>query len=349
MNKIWVYICVLFCLVSFAGEKAAWAELGHRDVPLFKPQRLGFNLEFQSFKSRANYASTGLLHDLFEGNEFLTFDLLLNITYDFSDVWAFTAGVELAYGESFDQNYRRSTRRVRGINLGVYRLLQITPSLFLIPDAHYFLNTTKNSVADDDVSIGDGAPWGQVGVWFVHEFPSVFLYKLYAGFRSRGEGYSNLLVYRIGPEVKLERFGLGVSFTGFKTITNDTSSENALSERQQVITLYNAGSLRYNSENPYTEEVSVWLSYEFETLSFVKLGVHQVLGIENTADGFGFLLELQTSFRVDDGGLSFPYFTKTTRRAKERGNRAVLKNLGPDPREKGGQPVAPVVVPASEF
>lgn len=320
------------------------AELGHNNVPLFKSQRLSINIEAQSFKSTSNYSEEGQRQSLISNNEFQTYDMLIGVTYDFSDYWSFTTGIELAYGESYDNSFRRSTRRIRGLNFGVYRLVQLIPGIFLIGDAHYFLNITENKIDDDEVSIGDGVSWAQAGVWWVHEFPNFFLYKLYAGYRSRTDSYSGLLVYRFGPEIWLQRFGMGFSFAGYMTLVNDKSSPDDLSERQQINTFYNAGSLRYNAENPHLEEVGVWLSYEIETLSFIKLGVHQVLGVENTADGFGFLVELQTSFRVDDGGLSFPYFAKTTKRAKKRGNRALLRNLGPDPRDQSPSvtPIVPV-------
>ncbi|MCO5113082.1 MAG: hypothetical protein M9899_02790 [Bdellovibrionaceae bacterium] len=325
------------------------AELGRKEVPLFKPQRLSLGMELQSFKSRANYSGTRQSQDLIAGNEFLTFDMLLSATYDFSDYWAFTAGAELVYGESYDHNYRRSTRRFRGLSLGVYRLLQVVPSIFIIADAHYFLNLTTNSISDDDVSIDDGTQWAQMGVWLVHELSPHFVYKLYAGYRSRSKGYADYLVYRVGPEVRLKNYGAGLNFMGLMSVTDDSSSAALQSERQQINTLYNAGSLRYNAKNPHIEEVALWISYEFDTLSSVKLGAHQVLGLENTADGFGFLFEVQASFRVDEGGFSFPYFTKTTKRAKYKGNRALLKNLGPDPRDKGAPSSSTPVVPANEF
>lgn len=341
-----VFSLMVFCITPVL---AVHAELGKHEVPLFKPQRLSLGVEFQSFKSTANYSGTRQHQDLVAGNEFLTFDMLIQAIYDFSDFWAFSAGVELVYGESFDHNYRRSTRRIRGLNLGVYRLLQVIPNIFLIADAHYFLNFTKNSIDDDDVSISDGAQWGQMGVWLVLELADAFVLKFYGGYRLRDGGYSDLLIYRVGPEFRLKHFGAGVSFVGYQSVTEDTSTPDVLSERQQINTLYNAGSLRYNAENPHLEEVAVWLSYEYDTLSAVKLGVHQVLGLENTADGFGFMLELQASFRVDEGGFSFPYFTKTTRRAKYKGNRALLRNLGPDPRDGPAPTLVPTVVPPEDF
>lgn len=344
-----IHIQCFLALILCFGSHMARAELGQKDVPLFKPQRLSLGIEFQSFKSRANYSGTRQQQDLVAGNEFLTFDLLLSATYDFSDYWSFTTGVELAYGESYDHNYRRTSRRIRGLNVGVYRLLQVFPTVFLIADAHYYLNLTSNSITEDEVSIGDGVQWAQAGLWFVHELSPHFVYKLYGGYRSRQKGYSDYFVYRVGPEVRLQNYGAGFNFVGYMSVTDDTSTPEVLSERQQINTLYNAGSLRYNAKEPHMEEVSMWVSYEFDTLSSIKLGAHQVLGLENTADGFGFLIELQAAFRVDEGGFSFPYFTKTTKRAKHRGNRALLKNLGPDPRDKGVPSSSIPVVPASDF
>lgn len=309
----------------------AFAELGQHDIPLFKPRRLGLGIEMQSFKSTANYTDAGRRAELPTGYEFQTYDVLLSTTFDASDDWAYSLDLSLAYAESFNLADRRNSRRVRDIKFGAYRLFELDKKKFFVIDAFYLQNFISNKISSDKVSIGDGVFWAQLGIWWHHELNTYLEYNAYSGFRQRGGGLSSLFIYKFSPQIKLKKFALGFEFAGYSTVIESSAEDNL--ENQVINQEYNALSQRYNSNNPHLEELLLWAGYEFEPLTYLNFGVNKVLGLENTADGFGFYLEMKSSFLITDSGLSFPYFLQSTQRRKSNQKKVRLKNNGVDAKD----------------
>lgn len=334
------------------------ADLGHRNVPLFQPQRLQFSIEVQSFKTTKNLIENGQEEFLPQGYDFQTYDVLLSTVYDFSNSWAMSFDLGLGYAESFDNVSYRNSRELKDIKLGLYRLYDFKSLGQLILDGYFLLTLINNNVDKDEVSVSDGISWLQIGAWwqpskinyslsekdleyqtqFARKSPFRFNVLTYAGFRSRPE-FADQLILKIHPSFKWHSFILGFDFNAFLSVNKESDSEKI--NKALLNQRYNASSMRFNAWNPEMHEGLLWLGFQPNPYSQLKFGVHKVLGVENTAEGLGYFFEWQTSMLATASGMMFLDFFNTSNKKNPKKNTDLrIKNYGPAPKQPSKEPIS---------
>lgn len=339
-----------FCLFISFGISAS-ADLAHRNLPAFQPQRLQLTLEAQSFESNTNFLESGTKEKLPSGFQFITYDVVLSSMYDLSDEWAISADLGLGYAEStakvLDSFEYRNNRQIKDLKLGLWRLYDTVHFGRFILDGFYLLNFIDNDLNNDEASVSDGVSWLQAGFWwqpkrhpstmdeFEKEFPSVSPHRAtlrtYLGFRSRG-GLSDVLIYKIHPQFAYKKFVYGAELNGMLTVIKQ--DDDAKIDSEVLNQRYNASIFRYNAWNPDVLEGMLWMGYQVRPYSQVRAGFSQILGQKNTADGFGFFLEWQTSMTITPSGILFSDFFGTSNKVNPRRNNMEIRNYGPAPKEE---------------
>ncbi len=338
-------LIVFFAL--FGLHFSASADLAHRNVPAFQPQRLQLSLEAQSFESNTNFLGDGSEDPLPKGYNLITYDIVLSSMYDLSDEWAISADLGLGYAESFNNIDYRNNRQFKDIKLGLWRLYDTVYLGRFIIDGFYLYNFVENDLDKDQVSISDGVSWVQAGFWwqprrhpktkdrYEKEFATVSpfraTFRTYLGFRSRG-GFSDVLVYKFHPQIGYKKFVLGAELNGIVSVVKESDEEKVNNE--VLNQRYNASIWRYNSWNPDVLEGMIWAGYQVRPFSQIRGGVTQVFGQKNTAEGFGVFLEWQTSMTITPSGLLFSDFFGTSNKVNPRRNNIEIKNYGPAPEEE---------------
>lgn len=351
MNSMRLYI-LIFLMLAFFSTKVC-ADLAHRNLPYFSPQRLQLAIEFQSFRADSNFLSDGSKEVLPYGFKFLTYDLVLSTMYDLNDMWAMSADLGLGYAESFNNVDLRNSREIKDLKLGLWRLFDKKENGRFIVDGFYLLNFIKNDLSNDEVSVTDGVSWLQLGVWWEPDLgrseykynkhsdhsPHKYMIRTYLGFRARA-GYSDVLIYKIHPQFSYKKFIYGAELNGLIAVIKESEEDRIA---KQVINFeYNASVFRYNAWNPNMVEGMVWAGYQSSPYSQVRFGASQVLGLKNVAEGFGFFFEWQTSMTVTPSGLFFKDVFGNSKKSNPRKNLIEIKNYGEDP-----QNATPKVNPSS--
>jgi hypothetical protein len=325
----------------------AKADLAHRNIPMFQPRRLQLGFETQYFHSNSNYLDNGTQENFPAGIKFLTYDLVINSMYDLSDEWGVSGDLGLAYAESFNSVDLRNSRKLKDLKLGIYRLYETHSFGRFIVDAYYSMSFVSNSVNKDETSVGDGISWLQGGVWWepgknkedksnsYEKFtaPSAFQPNLrtYLGFRSRAS-LSDVLIYKIHPQFKYKKYVFGGEMNGTLSIFKEAASSKV--QRDLLNQLYNAASSRYNAWNPNILELMAWAGYQPKPYSQFRFGVSQVVGLENTANGFGLFFDWQTSMTMTSSGMIFSNFFDGSNKANPKKNSIQIKDYGPEPKKE---------------
>lgn len=332
----------IFFLSIFLWSPLVFADLGHRTLPLFHPKRLQLGVEAQSFSSDTNFLSNGTKDVLPSGYKFLTYDIILNSMYDFSDDWAASLDLNLAYAESYNNIDRRNSRKIKDLKLGFFKLYDTKYLGRFIFDGFYLLNFVSNDLDVDQVSVSDGVSWAQLGVWWepkkgiksimddkktVSKFSPTI--RAYVGFRNRSN-YSDLLIYKIHPQFAYKKFVMGLEANGIVSVIKEDAQEQV--NKEVLNQRYNASNFRYNSWNPAVLEGMVWLGYRPQPYSQLRIGASQILGSENTAQGMGVFIDWQTSMTITSSGMLFSDFFSSSKKGNPRSNKIEIKNYGPEPK-----------------
>ncbi len=344
LNKIFISLLLLVISIS------AFADLGHRNVPLFQSRRLQFGIEAQSFRSTKNFIENGKKEILPSGFRYLSYDVLLSTMYDLSNEWALSLDLNVSYAESFNTVTIRNNRKLKDIKLGIYRLYDLKEYGQVILDGYYLFNFVENDVDQDQVSVSDGISWLQFGAWWQ---PSKLNYSLsekeldyqkkfgqkseiqptirtYLGFRTR-PNFSDLIILKIHPQFKTNKFIFGAEFNSQFSVIKESNSDKI--QKALLNQRYNASSFRYNAWNPTVYEVLLWLGFQPNPYTQFKFGTSQILGAENTADGFGVFFDWQTSMIATSSGMIFTdFFDKLNEKNPKKNTDIKIKNYGPEPK-----------------
>lgn len=341
----------IFFLFQIFIAPLAFADLGHRNIPLFQPKRLQFTIEAQSFKTDENFIAGGEKEVLPNGFEYLTYDIIMSTMFDFSDELAGSLDLNLSYAESFNNVSFRNNREIKDLKIGLFKLYDLKKFGQIVVDGYYLLNFAENDVNKDEVSVSDGISWFQVGAWWQPpkmeylmeekdlEYRKKFAKKsefqptvqAYAGFRSRPD-FSDVLILKLHPRFKYNKFIMGAEFNGIFSVIKEGDSKKV--EKALLNQRYNASSFRYNAWNPTVSEIYLWLGFQPNTFSQFKFGASQVFGNENTADGMGFFFEWQTSMIATASGMIFSnFFDRANAKNPQKNTDMRIKNLGPEPKE----------------
>lgn len=343
-----MYIKLISVFCGILVGTSAFADLGGRTVPLFSPQRLQLGIEGQTFRTNSNFLSNGLKENLPSDYRFLTYDFAISSMYDLSEEWAVSSDLGISYAESYSNSDLRVSRKIRDLTLGIYRLYDTTYFGRFILDGHYLYNFVDNKTSNDEVSVGDGISWLQLGFWweprktrnknskdsdYVEKFGAVSpfqgILRTYLGFRTR-PGFSDVLVFRVHPHLIYKKFMIGGELNGMLSVVKE--DDDAKVSKEVYNSQFNASSFRYNSWNPYILEGAAWIGYRVRPYTQIRLGGSQVLGMENTAAGTGFFFDIQTSMAVTPSGMFFSDYFSKTKKLNPRRNNIEIKNLGPAPK-----------------
>lgn len=327
-------------MLAFYSSKVL-ADLAHRNLPYFSPQRLQLGIEFQSFSADSNFLSDGSKETLPAGFKFLTYDIVLSTMYDLNDLWAISADLGLGYAESFDNTDFRNSREIKDLKLGLWRLFDKKEYGRFTVDGFYLFNFIENNISKDEVSLTDGVSWLQLGVWwepdlgrsqanydkYKNRSANKYLIRTYLGFRTR-PGYSDVIIYKIHPQFSYKKFIYGAELNGLITVIKE--SEAARIDKEVLNVEYNASVFRYNAWNPNTVEAMAWAGYQTSPYSQIRFGASQVVGLKNVAEGFGFFFEWQTSMTITPSGLFFSDIFENSQKSNPRKNNMEIKNYGKD-------------------
>lgn len=310
------------------------AEIRRGAISYFNPGTILLGVEAQSFESRANFGTDGQIEKLPSGFRFLTYDVTLFGAYDLNDRWSLRHDLILAYGESFNGKYLRNTRRLKGLRLGVQRLFDIKVLGFIIFDGLYYQNFTVNRSHQGRVSIDDGVPWFQGGIWWDFLRQYAFLnFKAYIGLRLRPEDFSDLLVTQLHLNVLFtNHLFLGLEANKYTSINEKSFSSEI--EKTLINQEYNALSQRYNILNPSLLEAYAYGGFKWSKTNQIRVGMTVALGEENTAQGFGIFLDWQTSFVATSAGFIQSEFLKGDEKRKHKKGHINLEDYGPKVKDK---------------
>jgi len=318
----------IFCAAPFSVPKA-YAEriYGQIEPPRFKLGRLALKYEVDRFKARNNFNSNGKANADLTG-DFEAYNFYLAVENDLSLTSAVSAGLLFGLSQSSKQGISRGNSDLKGVQIGYNKLLPFSKKeLSFIADIKYFQSFYSNSFGSDEVSIGDGASWVQMGTWVgTDQFKFARLW-LYGGFNYPLRGLSKNFVFMVKPEFKVSKGRLGVGLEGQIPIIDDTDLEEP-TDRLRLIDEYNGGSLYYQPINAEFVGVSAWFGFEPAPLTEVKIGVGERLSGRSAAQGLIVFLSLDLAFSVTRMGYDFPYVRIDRSKSRVQKNKGIrrLKN-----------------------
>ncbi len=299
----------LSLILFFALSPKAFGErlYGHFDPPKFKAQRIGLKYEMDYFDASGNFLENGDKESLASTNSFSAYNFHFQTDYDLSSKGSLTFGFQVGASSSEDIEFGRDNSTLKGIFFGGAYKLKVIKGWASVLDARYYLTQAKNSRTRNKVSVGDGVNWLGGGLWLGRRVHKKAILWMYGGVKLRSGGLSDLFLYSIRPQIKLnKKFRLGFGVEGFLSFSDDKFTSDP-APRLEVTSGFNGNSLRYYSVNPAYHEVQGWVGYRYKPYSVVRLGfANPVLG-ENTATGLRAFLTLETSMGWNGGGLSFSF------------------------------------------
>ncbi len=325
-----LYIILLIKFTSlFVLNESAQAErvYGQIEPPRFKVGRLALKYEMDRFEASDNFDAEGNRTPL--PGSFSSYNAYIGAENDLSTKWSTSFGVLMGRSSSHLNGVSRSNTDLKGLQFGVSRFVLNSKKrkLDLIADFKFFLNFYNNDYGSDEVSVGDGANWFQLGLWAGTDRFEKFKLWAYGGLNHPTNGFSKNLVFLIRPEFKFWKGRLGLGLEGEIPLIDDEDTQNPTT-RLRLSDEYNGGSFYYQPVNPEFVAANVWFGYEPVPLTQLKIGLGDLLYGRSTADGLRVFLALEFSFSVTRSGYSFPYVKINRKESKIQKNRGIrrLKN-----------------------
>jgi hypothetical protein len=329
-------VVFIISLVQWLNQPNAQAErvYGQLEPPRFKLGRFALKYEMDRFTARNNFGSNGKANSDLTG-DFEAYNFFLGVENDLSTVSAVSAGILSGMARSTKQSESRRNTKVKGVQFGYNRLLPFSmKELSFIADAKYFQTFHTNSFGSDEVSVGDGTSWLQLGAWVGSDHFKYARLWFYGGINYPLKSQSKNFVFLARPEFKLAGGRLGVGLEGQVPIIDDKDLDEP-TDRLRLIDEYNGGSLYYQPLNAEFVGVSAWFGFEPAPLTEIKIGLSERLSGRSAAQGLTIFLSVDLAFSVARTGYEFPYVRIDRSKSKVQKNNGIrrLKNYA-DPKKK---------------
>lgn len=279
---------VIIALLIFSIPATARLAEKHQDGAFV------YLIDSEYFKTKANYDIDGGGFDsLANNNSFQIFMVKNRLGYNVADNWQLITGLDFAYSLSSDVTADRSNSGPSDVVLGFNARFPFG-RLILNPDAllSYPLQTVTDSI--DDSLITEGAILTAAGLGINYSFWKLYL-NSYIGYLGRDEGRSSQLKLLLELEWKIKRLYFGAGIESLSTLTEDEFTDNP-TQRTNITTRVNGGSLYYYGVNPELIEGKVWGKYKFSSSSSAVVGVKGTIDGKNSAQGFGVYARVELTY-----------------------------------------------------
>lgn len=265
---------------------AAWASGALlSDYLPYKGTPISLDVGVDYFKTTANFDSAGSKTNLIGSNYFQLVNFKTVARYPIAYNWNVLGGFNVIAAESSDLSFSRNSNGIDKITLGAEYILMndVWIRSFVRTTLNYAV--TKVDLKSDDAPISDGATEIIPEIIFNFDFENDVYTFAKAGINYRTEGFSTLLLYGVGSEVRFSSIQLGGSLHGFVSIKDDDYVNNK-THREGYNIFTAAGSLAVNSVNPSILNAEAHLGFKTGRLGYLKtFAGYTVLGT-NIAEGF---------------------------------------------------------------
>jgi|GEM_PF-2542412 len=328
-SKPYIILLVVFIisLLEWFNPLTAQAEriYGQLEPPRFKLGRLALKYEMDRFSARDNFDSEGEEESVSLTGDFEAYNFFVGLENDLSATSAASIGLLTGLARSTKQSVSRRNTQVKGIQIGYSSLLSFSSKeLSVIADAKYFQTFHTNSFGSDEVSVGDGTSWLQIGAWLGSDHFKYARLWFYGGFNYPIKNLSKNFVYMVKPEFKLAGGRLGVGVEGQIPLIDDAETEEP-TNRLRLIDEYNAGSFYYQPLNAEFVAASAWFGFEPAPLTEVKVGLSERLSGSSAAQGLTIFLSVELAFSVSRTGYEYPYVRIDREKSKVQKNNGIKR------------------------
>ena len=323
-NIFIIFLSLCFWGLFFVPNAYAEKVYGQIEPSPFKIGRFALKYEMDRFGATENFGSNGEATSSLTG-DFEAFNVFLGAESDISDKTSLSAGIQYGLSSSSKQGVSRRNGEIKGLQFGYSRVLPYGGKRFkVIADVKYFLSLHDNKFSRDEVSVGDGTSWVQLGSWVGTDEFRYGKVWFFGGINWPFEGLSKNLVFAIRPEFKFESGRLGVGLNGQVPIIDDKDLGEP-TERLRFIDEFNAGSLYYQPLNAEFIGLSAWFGFNIAPLSELKVGLANNITGRSAHRGFVLFMALDISFSRSRKGIEFPFVPLGESKSKVRENRGIKR------------------------
>lgn len=250
----------------------------------FRARPISLNVNFEYFKTDANYNADGGKANLLPGHSLQNMSLNPSARWQFGSSLAFLGGFNYGNTESIDGSFSRKSGLINRIDLGAEYLFLSDVWMKLFTRISYGYALEKIDFAGDTVLTSNGASEIRPEIILNLDFEDGLYTFLKGGFNIRGEGLSTLATYGAGAELRFSRFGFGASVLGQLTVKEDENSQRS-SYRDNLNNHVDAGSKIFNAINPNSHGIELNLNFLLSRQSQIKIYSGSTLLGSNAAAG----------------------------------------------------------------
>ena len=244
---------------------------GEQNFPQFPSYKKPLTLEFQNeyYYSTANYTTLGQYLRLPSGNYF-TYHIQ-NYTLRYSPLkWlSLNSSLQTGYGNSLTRNINLQNFNLVEWNLG-FSLLQKHESFYWNIDFKSSLPLAYNPPRGDRVIVGDGAFYGEGGLWFIYSvLPRSFYIFSHSKLKFRTNELSSLLFNQLGFFMRTKHIQFGFSTDVLFSAPFIDNYSDSPRVRWDVTDRVNGGSYKFLSVNPGSLSFTSWFKWKVHPLSLL--------------------------------------------------------------------------------
>ncbi|MFP5518539.1 MAG: hypothetical protein ACLGGX_01445 [Bdellovibrionia bacterium] len=287
---------VLFCFCLLQGAVAYATD----NVKRFPRDFWEFQVGTRYYYTNSNFTSSGgSFVGLPSGQYFQQTDFDLSTRYILGRNASVFGGVGFAMAESKDATTVRNNSNVRDAWVGAEYLMQFD-NFEIVPEVELLIPLETYEIDTDSVMLTEGVFEIKPKITLQKEFDSYNGFVNF-GFTYRDKNRSYLLPYGVGIEWKFRRSRLGVTFSGFASVTDDVDTPTK-SDRTDVSDRVNGGSLYHYGVNPSLMETGAYYRFRVGGMWVAHVGGGISINGANMANGYYGNVMLRYSFDTSKWG-----------------------------------------------
>ncbi|MBC7457282.1 MAG: hypothetical protein H7235_03325 [Bdellovibrionaceae bacterium] len=282
MKKILsIVVRALMLTVFFGTAKPAFAYDSYQS---FRSRPISLNVDFQYYKTEANFNADGAKASLLSGHTFQNMNLNPKVRWQFGSDLALIGGFNYGNTESNDNAFSRKSALINRIDMGAEYLFSSDVWMKIFGRLSYAHPLEKIDFGGDAVLTSNGASEIHSEVIVNFDFEGGIYTFLKGGVNIRGEGLSTLGTYGVGSELRFSSFGIGASVLGQLTVKEDDNTQRS-SYRDNLNNRVDAGSKIFNALNPNSHDLELNLNFLMNHQSKIKVYAGTTLIGSNTSEG----------------------------------------------------------------
>lgn len=274
-------VSTLIFAVFFGSPNRAFAYDSYQS---FRARPISLNVDFQYYKTEANFNADGGKASLLSGHSFQNINLNPSLRWQFGSDLALLGGFNYGNSESNDNAFSRKNSLINRIDMGAEYLFSSDVWMKIFGRLTYAHPLEKLDFGGDTVLTSNGASEIHPELILNFDFEGGIYTFLKGGINIRGEGFSTLGTYGLGSEIRFSSVGFGASVLGQLTVKEDDNSQRS-SYRDTLNNRVNAGSKIFNALNPNSHDLELNVNFLMSRQSQIKVYAGTTLLGSNTPDG----------------------------------------------------------------